>query len=308
MNLLGALYLISKSKLPLHGDFQSPAKGVFIVGCGRSGTTVLRRVLETHPKFSSGPETHIFTKINIWYERLSGKSIKTYDLEWISENCTRFNVIPGEITRIRAESSCLPEFAHRFFERFLLKDAATRWIEKTPGHVKQLDYISRYFPLAKFVHIVRDPRDVVCSLRTHPQWKIVHGELRPHTINRPVRECLERWMKDVSAGLQGRSICPDRYLETRYEDILQHPKEQLERLLSFLGEDWDERLLQFHQINVDNINVINNPRANQSLDTARIGRWKTELDASELSYIRNTCGDLAKKLGYVLPASDADST
>jgi hypothetical protein len=71
----------------------------------------------------------------------------------------------------------------------------SRWSEKTPGNVRVLDRIFEYFPRARFIHVIRDGRDVVCSTRTHPKFRVVDGKEVLTGILRPADECAERWVE-----------------------------------------------------------------------------------------------------------------
>lgn len=298
MNLLKLLYLSRASKLPLRGSFRSEAEGVFIVGCGRSGTTILRKILQAHSAFSSGPETHMFTKFG-WLERTTNKALRPYDIDWIDRNCTLFDVIPDKILRLRTGSSCLAEFGDRFFAEFLISGGATRWVEKTPAHVNQITFIATHFPKAKFIHLLRDPRDTICSLRTHPKWKVIHGERVPKNTDRPIPDCLDRWIHDVSSGVtMGRPLGDQRYTEIRYEDILDDPKPRLEKLFAFLGVEWEEAVLDFHT-QKDDLGGTH-PRASKPLDKSRVARWKSELSEAQVALIKRRAGALAAKVGYEL--------
>lgn len=304
MNLIKAIYLMKESDLPLHGDYRSDHQGAFVLGCGRSGTTLVRKILQVHPHLSSGPETHFFTKIDRWYSRFSGRSIRSHDWDWLKKLCNKFEVPPGEITRIREDSNSLPEFADRFFERFLLSEPARRWVEKTPGHVNHLNYLHRYFPRARLIHVIRNPLDVVTSLKTHPKWNLRHGERVRNTTTQPIEDCVDRWLNDVQSGLQGRELCPDHYTELHYEDLVRSFESEIREVLDFLGEEWHDDLHQFHREKDPSKNLPNNPRANKPIDDSRVGRWNEELTSEEVDYVKSNTRNLFKKLKYT--AQDLD--
>ncbi len=140
---------------------------IFVVGCPRSGTTLIQELLGMHPDIYTCKETHFFRKIRrkgkrklLDYLVLSPRNVlQAY--EFIrSHNKLLGQYDSGSVRSLRA--------ATLFFNRLMTSEAQARdklaWVEKTPGHLFNIGLIKRHIPAAQFVHVIRDGRDVVASL------------------------------------------------------------------------------------------------------------------------------------------------
>ena len=132
---------------------------IFIIGCGRSGTTLLRMMLDSHPRISAGEETKFLTDLQpIVGEHWSLLSAYGFSREWW-------------LDRIRA-------FYGDFQAEYLAKRGKQRWAEKTPGYTFHLDFIAELFPDAQYVHVIRDGRDVALSWEKLSQIRRLPGDPR----------------------------------------------------------------------------------------------------------------------------------
>ena len=128
-----------------------------------------------------------------------------------------------------------------FFELVAARRGKRRWAEKTPLNVRHLAWIFRHFPNARFIHVLRDGRDVVCSLRSHPVRRFVDGAWASVPQNRSVASCIRQWLTLTGEGMRWRA--DPRYLEVRYEDLVQDPEATMRRVMAFVGEPFDEAWL-----------------------------------------------------------------
>lgn len=275
----------------MHMKSHQNVEPIIIGGCGRSGTTLMRVMLDSHPDVCCGPESDLFDPK---FRQLNEVSDELWSkLAW------KFDIDINEIRRILKRSFTHGEFVKLFFLEYVARTGKRRWAEKTPRNVHMLDYVFETFPNAKFIHVVRDGRDVVCSLRTHPRHKVVNGELVPTGIVNPINECLRRWVNDVSAGLKYRGH--PRYIEIRYEDLVIHPETTTRKLFEFLEINWIKDVINFHQVKTSSRDVTKfpqNPEASQPLQDNAIGRWKEDLTPSELAFIEQNDNGLLALLGY----------
>lgn len=268
--------------------YTSQARAVVVGGCGRSGTTLMRVILDTHPGICCGPESNLFLP------------------QWPStaRQARRFELPEADVVQLLKRSASQAEFIDGFFQRYCQARDKARWAEKTPRNVLHLDFIFRHFPQARFIHMVRDGRDTVCSLRTHPRHKIVDGEVVKLNTWHPIEDCIERWVTDVGAGLRYRD--DPRYLEVRYEDLVASPRDTLMRVFAFLDERFDERVLNYHEVqgqSRDATNFPQNPEATRALYTSAVQRWQKDLTADERQLFKRMAGPLLIETGYV--ANDA---
>jgi protein-tyrosine sulfotransferase len=263
--------------------YTSDARPVIVGGCGRSGTTLMRVILDTHPSICCGPESNLFVP------------------QWpsVARQARRFGLPDAQVTRLLKTSRSQAEFIDRFFQAYCATQGKARWAEKTPRNVLHLAFIFEHFPQARFIHMIRDGRDTVCSLRTHPRHKIVNGEMVKLNTWHPIGDCIERWVTDVGAGLRYRDDA--RYLEIHYERLVAEPRPTLERVFAFLGEPFDERVLEYHRVSGrsrDAANFPQNPEATQAMYTSAVQRWRKDLSSEEQQLFKRRAGQLLIDTGY----------
>jgi hypothetical protein len=256
---------------------------IFIGGCGRSGTTVLREMLNRHPNIFCGPETSIF------------------GLPFFPENISKmWNLETAAIYRQAAQSQSIVQFAEEFYSHHTQIAGKYRSADKTPNNIREIGKILTWFPKSCFVHIIRDGRDVVCSLRNHPKEKILDGKIVPSHINRPISECATRWLNDTSSGLVYRNH--PRYYEIKYEDLVTRPEQSLRAVCEFISEDFCEDMLDPNATKADSMDVgrlVNNKNSKDIISTKSLGRWHQTLSAQEKSDFVDIAGELLITLGYV---------
>lgn len=256
---------------------------IIIGGCPRSGTTLMRVILDTHPHICCGPESALFKPLWPAPKKLSG----------------RFGIPRNTVEALFRYSPSQAWFIDEFFKLYCRVQNKARWAEKTPANVLHLDFIFEHFPHARFVHVLRDGRDAVCSMRTHPRHKIVNGQIVKLNTRHPIRPCVERWRHDVREGLRFRQ--DSRYTEVRYEDLVNNTRPTLERLFAFLEEPFDERVLAFHGVtgrSRDFTNFLQNPEATRPMYTNAIARWRKDFSPEDIATVKEVAGSLLVDLQY----------
>lgn len=274
-------------------DARCDDPAVFIGGCGRSGTTLFRELLNRHSRFCCGPETSMF------------------GLPFNPDHIAPYWDLDAAELACRAEASAtLVEFAAWFYRDFCRRAGKPRWADKTPNNVRALPKLLTWFPRSTFVHVLRDGRDVACSLRHHPRERVVGGRIVPVKSDNPIGWCAKRWLDDVSRGFAFRSH--PRYVEVRYEDLVAEPERELRRVLAHLGEAFEPAMLA--PAGGDNNGSarggagpapgaagrpVNNPDAAAPVRAKHIGRWRYELGFSDRRAVVDAAGELLIAAGYV---------
>ncbi|MFO1541248.1 MAG: sulfotransferase family protein [Chloroflexota bacterium] len=259
----------------------SPERHIVIGGCPRSGTTLLRRTLDAHPAICCGPETSLF---------LPGRVA-------LGPLAAGYGIPEAELRTLRATSPSQGAFVDAVAERYRALRGRERWAEKTPLNIRHLAWILERWPEARIIHVVRDGRDVVCSLRTHAERRWVDGRwVKVPPPERPVAEWARRWLADTAAGLALRS--DPRVLTVRYEDLARTPETEVARVLAFLGEAVVPDLLAIEESAADA-----RPDAAGPVSTRSIGRWRSDLSAAEQAEVLRVAGARLRELGYL----DADA-
>lgn len=271
--------------------YRSKSRPVIVGGCGRSGTTLMRAILDTHSHIACGPETGFFFR----------RAMPHRNRPILEKTARKFDFSVDDLRGFLRTSKCHAEFIDRMLTYYANRQGKPEWAEKSPGNVNEIDYIFTHFPRARFIHMIRDPRDTVCSLRTHPKYKVVNGERVETGICKPIdhQMCLPRWLRCVSAGKQWRHDA--RYIEVRYEDLVRFPESTLRQLFSFLGYSWEDRLLEFHKDDKDSVSETKDPQnadVLRPISTSRIGRYKSDLEEREIRFIEARAGAMMQSLGY----------
>jgi len=183
-----------------------------VVGCQRSGTTLLRLMLDSHPNVSCGPETRFLADL----ARLTGESWDRLELFGFPKSYWHEKVA---------------EFFDSFQTEYAAQRGKTRWADKTPRYALSLGYLDEVFPTCQVLHLVRDGRDVVASHRQRwGYWSAV--------------KAVEKWPRYIQAARHaGEVMGAERYREVRYERLVGDPEATMREILSFIDEPWDEGVL-----------------------------------------------------------------
>ncbi len=297
------------SRSPKDDARRPPA--VFVVGMNRSGTTLLRMMLDAHPELTIPPETHFVPDL-IKAAREPGatpedalaamKSAREWgDFGFSDEQM---------LTRLRALPKLRPGPAVRtFYEAYMEQQGKPRWGEKTPTYVQKMKLIQRALPEARFVHVIRDGRDVALSV-----------------LDRTVRELTaadvaRRWRKKIS---KAREDSPqlDHYTEIRYEDLILDTEPVLRRVAELVDLPWDDAMLSYHERSGERLQEmaralpgdgrakelsVERRMATHAMTTKppsadRVARWRTQMTAQQRAEFEQIAGDLLAELGYPVGA------
>jgi hypothetical protein len=200
---------------------------VFIVGCPRSGTTWLQRLLATHPQIKTGQESRLFeyvgTPLRLWQRDLAkadGRGgtgmagyLNTEEFFSIQKNYLAALLAP------------------------MLKELSPGqiFLEKTPGHALFIPEIVQLLPAAKIIHLLRDPRDVVASLlAASKSWG---KDWAPRRAKHAARLWCEHTRRAQAAG---KLLPPGQFLEVSYEALLANPTRGLVAITRFLNLPWSD--------------------------------------------------------------------
>jgi len=269
----------------------------FVVGEARSGTTLLRVMLDAHPQLSIPPESYFVSGLypfRLRYERPQGFDLARFaaDLQGLH----KFRDWDLDVDAFReAFASPMPGGSYSDAIRLLYSTYAMahdkpRYGDKSPGYVTRMKLLTQLFPEARFVHIVRDVRSVALSLVEMPEeWG-----------TRTVPEGAARWRHRVSRGhAEGTALGPDRYLEVRYEDLVAEAERELRRLVEFLLLPWDDAVLQYAERGLSRVpsgsqaihgNVASAPKTTRD--------WRTQMSPEDLEVVEAIAGDAMTEMGY----------
>lgn len=257
-------------------------KYFFIVGCPRSGTTVLQQALNRHSRIVIAPETRFF----FLFGRRTTRG-QQFCLERINRNCKIDLTIRRRIRGESATRTFYEEFTNRYIER-LGRAGVTHFGEKSPEHMRRLHRIFEVLPEAKIILIHRDGRDVALSLTKVP-W--MHREL---SVNFAV------WLYYYKIQRRLVERCDKNIYIVKYEEFVRTPEFTLRRLLDFLGLPYEPATAEGHG-NRDGIpdwEYTWKAAALEKISDARIGMWVEQLGREEIRNLEIWGREALVSLGY----------
>ncbi|MGI9556738.1 MAG: sulfotransferase [Solirubrobacterales bacterium] len=287
------------------GGTEPPAP--FIVGATRSGTTLLRLMLDAHPDMAIPSETHFIPdmiKARRW-ERAGPERLAEVVLNhrrWGDFHLDSDTLV--EKFKEEDLSNAGPAI-RAFFKYYAEMQGKDRWGDKTPGYVREMVRIQSVLPEARFLHLIRDGRDVAVSL--------VGMNWGPDTVAGAAR----RWRKRV---LRGRQQAPRlrNYMEVRFEDLILDTEPTLRRICEFIELPFDDAMLHYHQRADERLQekardldrgpdrppqpaerrLASHAMTREPPDAGRVGRWRTKLSTEDQDIFAEVAGDLLAELGY----------
>jgi hypothetical protein len=268
----------------------------FVVACGRSGTTLLRAILDSHPEMAVPPETHFV----VWmagkirrYERAGGLNTVGFldDLER-RRGLDELGLTRSEVEEAlhKSQAATLADALRAVYALYAARTGKSRYANKTPIHVLGMGAIARLFPESVFVHVIRDGRDVALSYADQ--------SFGPRTLE----EAAVRWRRLVRRGrIEGRRLGPDRYLEIRYESLIEDPEETVKTLCDFVALSFEAAMLRYFDRAPEVLSRVPHPEAHPHLakpPTKGLRDWRGEMSATDLRSFERLAGDLLEELGY----------
>ena len=221
---------------------------LFVVGCPRSGTTLLQRMLDAHPDMAIANDTHFVTRAAKRVLREDPNPRLTPELVDAVLAYRRFYRMGLSEDRVRAaaqDCETKAQFVGRLYDLRGQDQGKPVSGEKTPDFCKQIPRLGALFPHAKFIHIVRDGRDTALSTLDWANEKKGPGKLGLWRDD-PVGTCALWWRGQVSRGSRdGRRLADGRYHEIRYEDLVSDPEGRLKAISRFLEIPYSEQMSQF---------------------------------------------------------------
>jgi hypothetical protein len=276
----------------------------FLVGCERSGTTLLRAMLDSHPQVAVPHESYFVTDLarrRSRYEQNDRLDVALFTRD-LSEHFwfARWPVGSAEIRRdLESEPpGNLAEGIRRVFAIYARSEGKPRYADKTPSYVLEIPLLAEVFPEARFVHLIRDGRDVALSLQ---EVRFGPGSLGEAALH---------WRRRVQRGREaGRTLGPERYLEVRYEELTDEPQRVLDGLCTFLGLPYDEAMLSYSD-RPDLMRDFRREHQHNNLrkaPTAGLRDWRHEMSSRDVAVFEALAGEALLDLSYERAADPVPS-
>lgn len=284
-----------------------------IVGAPRSGTTLLRLMLDSHPDMAIPPETGFLlgalelAKMN----RVSVAELVDTMTQYPENapNWSDFQIPVEDLTsRLQAITALnTAEGVRCFYQLYAERFGKSRWGDKTPDYSLQIQAIGKMLPEAHFIHIIRDGRDTALSLRS--TWFAPSQDM----------SILAKYWYDRVFSARNARLKTAHYLEIFYEDLILQPQTILEKICNFLSLSFHTDMLNYHEraparlkehqarIWKDGSFEVSHEQrlqqqhmTTQKLSTERVAVWQHSMSSEEIQQFERIAGSLLSELGYPL--------
>ena len=260
----------------------------FIVGSARSGTTLLRLILNAHPEVAVPPESRFITEL---WRGADEVPVEPVLAAIVAHDRFEAWDVPIEAVREELSGRSTASYAdvitapHRAYARL---NGKTRWGDKTPRYVEHIPFLGALLIDARFIHLIRDGRNVALSYADVP--------FGPRTVTAAAR----LWAARVSAGISGGRPLGERYLEVRYEDLVEDAEGETKLICGFLGLEFDPGMLDY----TERARAAVLPRASMynphvtERPMSKTRSWDQDMPDRHVQIFEATAGGLLSELGY----------
>lgn len=274
-----------------------PERPFFIVGHPRSGTTLLRFMLSSHPRLFIPEETG-FIPFLVKQNRID-TSMSYKDVSNMLQRIGKLNYMwKDKVREVPTFYKSLPEpklayMLDEIFRNYTTDEMVYRWGDKTPLYIQYIPVLNKIFPEAQFIHLIRDGRDAAISARN--KWP-------ENSSYMDLVYLLRNWVLNTNAGRKAGSwLGNERYYEIFYETLVSEPQETLKDLCKFLHEEFHSAMLD-HTILASNIGPgpAGHVEVLKPVSTSSVGRWKERMTPFEKKCSDQIAGTTLSNLGYEL--------
>jgi hypothetical protein len=305
-----AKIVLARRRLRARGP--EPPPSPFICGVTRSGTTLLRLMLDTHPQVAIPGETHWVPRLIKRMERRKLTADEAAD--FVTEH-KRWGDFHLDAEELRARWRALRPFTagdaiRSFYGLYAEREGKPRYGDKTPGYLREMLRIQRVLPEVRFVHIIRDGRDVALSV-----LKLNWGPSNP-------TQAAELWTERIA---KARKQAPKvgHYMEVRFEDLVMDTEGTLREVCRFIELDYDPVMLDYHERAEERLRekARDLPRSKRPPQPAelrmkshrlakeppredRIGLWRQKMSPEDVAEYERVAAPMLTELGYELGAGE----
>jgi hypothetical protein len=260
----------------------------FVVGSARSGTTMLRLMLNAHPEVAVPPESRFIVEL---YKGSDEVEVEPLLRELARHKRFRHWELPVEAVRSElgnVERTYYSDVMRATYKAYARLQGKTRWGDKTPRYVEDIGLLSRILDDARFIHLIRDGRNVSLSYADVP--------FGPKTV----AQVADLWSRRVASGMDEGRRLEHRYIEVRYEDLVDDAAGEIKNLCEFLDLEFDPGILDYTERARDavlprastfNPNVTRRPMANMR-------SWEDAMPESQIEIFEAIAGPVLSELGY----------
>lgn len=272
---------------------------VFVVGCPRSGTTLLQRMLDNHPMLAVANDSHFIPRAVEDLPFDADPELTPELVEWVRSyrRFYRLGLDDEDVREAAAGAATYAGFVVGLYSIYARRHGKALGGEKTPDYVRHLPRLHALFPEVRSIHIIRDGREVAMSVL---EWA-TDGK-GPSKLelwdDEPVAVCAMWWRWLVSTGRRdGHALGGGRYRETRYEDLVDRPESTLADLAGFLDLPDSGEMARFHVGRTVRRPGLSAKKA-WLPPTPGLRNWHTDMPERDRQLFEALAGDLLSELGY----------
>ena len=280
---------------------------LFIVGCPRSGTTLLQRMLDHHPQLAVANDTHFIPRaLEQVVPQATTDVTDQIDpplspelVEWVLSyrRFARLGLAEATVRQTAAKVTTYRGFVSALYSAFGMLHGKPLAGEKTPDYVRRLPVLHALFPWVRTVHIIRDGRDVTLSTREWAREDKGPGKLALWR-EEPAAVCALWWQWQVSTGMRdGVVLGPSRYLEVKYEQLVTRPEETLHSIVAFLGFPFAPEMLRYY-VGKTSLVPGRSSKGAWLPPIPGLRDWRTQMAERDVELFEALAGDSLSELGY----------
>jgi hypothetical protein len=264
---------------------------VIVLGVSRSGTSLLKQMLNHHSEVAIPSESYFIPQLRDRYRRLPNTELLLADL-MCCFRVREWGIGLADLQRHVPDNAGFSEVIQEVYRSYAEAHGKHRFGDKTPLYMQHLDLLEQVFPGAQYVHIVRDGRNAALSYECMP-YRSRFNLLYPRGIS----DFAFCWRREIlSARRFGSTVAAGRYFEVRYESLVTEPEARLREVCSFLGLRFESAMLEYYR------NSTSKPDRNHKRlaepPSPGLTDWRKQMRAVDLARFEAIAGDLLDILGY----------
>lgn len=261
---------------------------IFIGGASRSGKTLMRWMLTSHPRIA------VMRRTEMW-PRFAGRFGDLGHAENL-ERCLRamlerhqISALEPDLDRLRSALGAEPTYARLFAllgQGYAERAGKTRWGDMSPGNERFAHEIMSAYEGARFIHLIRDPRDAYASLL------LEKAPRRPGAV----AAWTSPWIDSARLASAGAERYPGAYLAVRYETLVAEPEATMHQVCRLLGEAFDPAMLRMAEAR--RYDDVRTSSGVGPISTDFVGRYRGTLTRADVAYIQAVAGSEMRRFGY----------
>jgi hypothetical protein len=264
---------------------------LFILGVRRSGTTLLRVMLDRHSQLAVPDESY-------FVPQLADRHLRRVEPDEFVDDLRRINTVTDwevPLGKVRARLTPGMPIGTAIATVYLVyaeEQDKARWGDKTPMYMQNLRLLERLFPDGLFLHLIRDGRDAALSFLEMPRGLVTETWMHPRTP----ADFACQWRTEVAAARQLGQRVGSRYLEVHYEELVADVEPVLGRICGFAGLEYEPQMADY----AGNVDVSTKPHQQRLMEPplAGVRDWRKQMSPVDVAAFERVAGDLLGELGY----------